>query len=121
MRDVAISISPGHRSETWCADVAARVDSRIRAAVSQTGRRPSLFLSSAVFVAAARAGIFYELSMLNICFGGQVYEAQRELRFAFDDALTTVINGLTAYDADADGAISTAEAKPMHYTMQAAR
>ena len=65
-------------------------------------------------------GIRYSLAQRGIAHGGQIYEAQRELRFASDDTLAQVIQGL-AYDGDSDGAISTDEARPLHYTIQAVR
>lgn len=121
VRELVLELGGGNRSEQWCAGVAARVDDKIRAKLSQTGRRPSLYLSAAVFLDVARQGIRYELAQKGICLGGQVMEAQRELRFAFDDQLAQVVQGLPAYDADADGAITGSEAKPRHFTIQATR
>ena len=121
VREIVAEIGGGNRAETWCADVALRVDDMIRGKVMQTGRRPSLYLSSALFSNVARSGIRYELAKRGICLGGQVYEAQRELRFAFDDELATVITGLQTYDSDADGAIAGAESKPILFTIQASR
>lgn len=108
------------RSEQWCADLAAMVDAEIRGKVEATGRRPWAYLSPMAFVSAARQGIRYELSRRGIAHGAQIYEAQRELRFAFDDSLSSVIGAL-AYDKDADGAISGAEGRPMFSTIQAVR
>jgi hypothetical protein len=117
VREIAAELGAGSWSETRCDDVAARVADKIRGRIQQTGRRPALYLSSEVFADVARAGIRYELAQRGVCLGGQVYEAQRELRFAFDDQLTQVITGLAAYDSDADGKISAAEAKPMAFTI----
>ncbi len=108
------------RSEQWCSDVADKVDQALRAKVEATGRRPWAFLSPMAFVAAARQGIRYELATRGIAHGGQIYEAQRELRFAFDDNLNSVITSL-AYDKNADGAISGAESRPMFSSIQAVR
>jgi hypothetical protein len=121
VRDVVIELGGGQRSNQWCQDVADRVDAKIRGRIAQTGRRPSLYLSSVVFAEAARAGIRFELAQRGICLGGQVYEAQRELRFAFDDALEAVVAGLAAYDTTADGQIDAAEAAPNHFSIQAVR
>ncbi len=121
VREVVLELGGGNRSEQWCADVAARVDDKIRGKLSQTGRRPSLYLSASVFLDVARQGIRYELAQKGICLGGQVYEAQRELRFAFDDQLAQVIGGLPAYDTNADGAITGSETRPKHFSVQATR
>jgi len=102
-------------------DVADKVNEAIRAKLAQTGRRPSLYLSSLVFQDVARAGIRYELAMRGVAHGGQVIEAQRETRFAFQDGLTTVITGLSAFDANADGQIDSNEARPMHFTIRGVR
>lgn len=109
------------RSAESVRQVADRVDQKIRLAVERTGKRPWLHLSSAMFHDAARAGIRYELALQGLVLSGDVYEAQRELRFAFDDALATVTQGLASYDADADGSISADEAKPDHFVIQAVR
>lgn len=110
------------RSEQWCQGVADRVDEVIQAKLLSTGRRPWLYLSSMVFYDAARTGIRYELSQRGVAFGGQIYEAQRELRFAFDDKLAQVIQGLQGIkDDNGDGIIDPAEAKPKYRTLQVYR
>jgi len=109
------------RSGETARQVADRVDQKIRLSIERTGRRPWLHLSSAMFHDAARAGIRYELALQGLVLSGDVYEAQRELRFAFDDALATVTQGLASYDRDADGAISADEARPRHFVIQAVR
>lgn len=121
VREIVSEIGGGNRAEAWCADVASRVDDMIRGKVMQTGRRPALYLSSALFANVARSGIRYELSKRGLCLGGQIYEAQRELRFAFEDELATVITGLQTYDSDADGAITGTESRPQLFTIQALR
>lgn len=121
VREIVAELGGGSRSELWCQDVADRVDDKIRGRILQVKRRPWLYLSSSVFSDAARAGIRYELAQRGICLGGQVYEAQRELRFAFDDQLAQVVTGLAAYDTDADGAISGTEASPLSFTIQGVR
>lgn len=110
------------RAGQWCGDVADRVDQVIQAKLLQTGKRPWLYLSSSVFADAARAQIRYELSQQGIALGGQIYEAQRELRFAADDKIATVITGLQGIlDTDNDGKISAAEQKPRGRTVQVTR
>lgn len=99
-------------AEARCQDVADKVNDKIRAKLAQTGKRPSLYLSSLVFADVARSGIRYELALRGVAHGGQVLEAQRETRFAFEDGLTSVITGLSAYDSNADGQIDATEARP---------
>jgi len=108
------------RSAQWCADIAAEVDATLRARVEATGRRPWAFLSPTAFRGAGLAGIRYELSKRNIAWGGQVYEAQRELRFAFDDLLSGVVGSL-AYDDNDDGKIDADEAAGWHGVIQVVR
>lgn len=119
VRDILAEMGDS-RSERWCAEVASRVDENIRGRLAETGRRPWAFISSAPFRRCALVGIRYELSQRGIAHGGQIYEAQRELRFAFDDALAGVIGSLS-YDSDQDGAIDAAEARSLHFTIQAVR
>ena len=108
------------RSNQWCADVVQRVNDSLLQRVEATGRRPWAFLSSSAFIGAARQGIRYELALQGIAHGGQIYEAQRELRFAFDDALSGVVGSL-AYDQNDDGKIDEDEARPSLGTIQAIR
>lgn len=119
VRDVLAEMGDS-RSERWCAEVAERVDENIRGRLAETGRRPWAFISSGPFRRCALVGIRYELSQRGIAHGGQIYEAQRELRFAFDDALAGVIGSLS-YDSDQDGAIDATEARSLHYSIQAVR
>jgi len=109
------------RSDESVTRVASRVDSKIKLAIERTGRRPHLYLSSGMFEDAARAGMRYELALQGLVLSGDVYEAQRELRFAFDDSLAQVVQGLASYDRDADGTLSTAEQTPQHFVMRAVR
>lgn len=118
---VVAELGGGIRPEAWCQDVADRVTDRIKGKIAQTGRRPWLYLSSSVFADAARQGIRYELAQRGIAHGGLIYEAQRELRFAAEDTLATVITSLAGYDKNADGTIDGDEARPMHFTCQVVR
>lgn len=121
VREIVAELGGGSRKAAFCDDVLARVNDMIKAALLQTGRRPSLYLASGLFTDVARQGIRFELARRGICLGGQVYEAQRELRFAFDDALAKVVMGLSAYDSDGDGVVSAREATPLHYSIRATR
>jgi len=119
VRDVLAEMGTS-RSDQWCAAVASRVDDMVRARLVETNRRPWMYLSSAAFRRCSLAGIRFELAQRGMAHGGQVYEAQRELRFSFDDALASAIGGII-YDADGDGVIDASETKPMHFTAQATR
>ena len=109
------------RSDEAADRIAERVNGKMRLAIERTGRRPWLYLSSAMFEDAARAGVRYELALQGLVLSGSVYDAQRELRFAFEDALSTVIQGLASYDSDASGDLSAAEMRPLHFTIRARR
>ncbi len=110
------------RSEQFCQSVADRVDEVVQGRILTTGRRPQMYLASTAFADAARAGIRYELSLRNIALGGQIYEAQRERRFSFDDKLATVITGLQGItDANQDGKLDAQEQRPRGYTVQVTR
>lgn len=102
-------------------DVADKVNEAIRAKLSQTGRRPSLYLSSLVFQDVARAGIRHELALRGVAHGGQIVESQKETRYAFQDGLSTVVTSLAAYDSNADGKVDGEESRPMHFTIKAVR
>lgn len=119
VRDV-LTVSFGEsRSESYCAKVADRVNEQMRAKILQTGRRPWLFLSSESFRPAAEQGIRYVLAQDGIALGGQPYEALRELRFAFDDALTAVLTSVAGYDKDMDGKVLGE--RPMGYSIRTVR
>ena len=111
------------RPAAWCQAVADRVDTTIQGELLATGKRPQLYLSSSVFTDAARAAIRYELSKSGIALGaGQIYEAQRELRFAADDKLVKVITGLQGItDTDNNGKIEGKETEIRGYTVQVTR
>lgn len=121
VRDIVAELGGGNRSETWCQDVADQVDQAIRGKINQTGRRPSLYLSGRLFQDVSRTGIRYELAQRGMCFGGNVAEAQRELRFAFDDKMAQVIQGLSAYDQNQDGRLDSQERKPVGSSVRARR
>lgn len=110
------------RGQVFCQSVADRVDETIRGKLLATGRRPWLYLSSAVFLDAAIAQIRYELAVRGIAFGNQIYEAQRELRFAADDKLQGVIAGLQGItDTDANGKFDGPETRPRGFTSRVTR
>jgi hypothetical protein len=103
-----------------CTRIANRVSDKIKAALIQSGRRPSMYLSPDVFRPAAEAGIRYALAEDGIILGSNVYEAQRETRFAFHDQLTQAIQG-QVIDRDGDGKLSSSELKPMGNSFRVTR
>jgi hypothetical protein len=106
--------------QALCTRIANRVSDKIKAALIQSGRRPSAYLSPDVFRPAAEAGIRYALAEDGIILGSNVYEAQRETRFAFHDQLTQAIQGQVS-DRDGDGKLSTSELKPMGNSFRVTR
>ena len=121
VREIVQEIGGGARLEAWCGQIAGRVNNKIEAKLAQTGRRPWLYLGSQVFADIARSGIRYELSLQGIALGQDIYAAQRELRFAFDDGLTELITSLQGYDKNGDGKIDASEAKRTYATIQVTR
>lgn len=121
VRSVLANTYQEKKSETFCDRIAQLVNERIRGAVQRTGRRPWLYLSGLVFNEAARQGIRYALAEEGVYPGGDAISAQRELRFAFDDAIAAALTA-AAYDPNADG--STEGGVPPQsalYTLQAVR
>lgn len=104
VRSVLANTYQERKSEAFCDRVAELVNGRIRGAVQRTGRRPWLYLSGLVFGEAARQGIRYALAEEGVYPGGDAISALRELRFAFDDAMTQALTA-AAYDGNADGAV----------------
>lgn len=120
VRDVLSVSFQEKRSEAYCAAAAVRVNELLKAKLIQTGRRAWLYVSGEAFRPAAEHGIRYVLAQDGIALGGQPYEALRELRFAFDDAVTAVLTSAQGYDADKDGTLSPSERKAT-FTLQAVR
>jgi len=122
VREILNDMKAGSRSDTFCSEVADKSDQKIRAKILLTMRRPELYVSAQLFADAGRAAIRYELAQRGICFAGQsIYDAQTALRYAFDDQMTSVITGLTAYDSNSDGKITGSEVRPIGSTVQAVR
>lgn len=116
-----LAISYGEkRSQSYCDQVAERVNNKLRAKILQTGRRPWLYISAQSFSEAADKGIRYSLAEDGICQSGQIYEAQRETRFAFDDAVAAALLA-TPYDKDADGQLAPTEVKPLGWSIPVTR
>lgn len=109
--------SDSRRSESWCLSVAQRADSHVRSALASVQRRPWLFLSSQIFSEAGAAAMRYELALAGICHGGQIYDAQRETRYAMTDSIAKVLTSLAGYDSNADGKTSD-EPRPLGQTIR---
>lgn len=121
VRSVLANTYQERKSESFCDRVAQLVNERIRGAVQRTGRRPWLYLSGLVFNEAARQGIRYALAEEGVYPGGDAISAQRELRFAFDDAMAGALTA-AAYDSNADGATDAGvPTQAAIYTLQAVR
>ena len=104
VRSILANSFQERKSESFCDRVAELVNDRIKGQVQRTGRRPWLYLSPYVFAEAARQGVRYTLAEEGIYPGGDAISAVRELRFAFDDAMSQAIRA-AQYDADATGQI----------------
>jgi hypothetical protein len=108
------------RSDSWCERIAARANEQIKGALAAVQRRPYLYASEQKFREAALRAMRYELAIDSICLGGQVFEAQRESRFAMSDELSRVLTSLAEYDADNTGKTDT-NPRPLGMSVQASR
>jgi hypothetical protein len=98
------------KSEAFCDRVAELANSRIRGAIQRTGRRPWLYLSPLVFTEAARQAIRYALAEEGVYQGGDAIAAQREMRFAFEDAMTQALTA-ASYDGNNTGTVEESTPK----------
>ena len=91
------------RSDDFCQGVADRVNTKIRNAIEQTGRRPYLYVSPGAFTEVAQAGARWVLADQGIGLVGDLAGLVREYRFAFNDEMTRAVAGLKGYDKDNEG------------------
>lgn len=121
VRSVLANSFQERKSEAFCDRVASTVSDRIQSQIYRTGRRPWLYLSPYVFAEAARQGIRYTLAEEGIYPGGDAIAAVREMRFAFEDAMTQALTA-AAYDSTASGQVDTsAQSTGGIYTIRAVR
>jgi hypothetical protein len=120
-RHMADVYSDGKRSEAWCDQVAKRANDGVRSVIAAAQRRPWLYLSDASFRDAALASMRYELALMGIALGGQVYEAQRETRYALADSLSRVLTSALAYDRDQSGNVTSPSTRGLGPSVQATR
>ena len=91
------------RSDDFCRGVAERVNTKIRNAIEQTGRRPYLYVGPGAFSEVAQVGARWVLADQGIGLVGDLAGLVREYRFAFNDEMAKAVAGLKGYDADNDG------------------
>lgn len=121
VRSVLANSFQERKSEAFCDRIADTVNQRIQGQVYRTGRRPWMYLSPHVFAEAARQGIRYTLAEEGIYPGGDAISAVREMRFAFEDAMTQAI-AAAAYDTNASGTVEqTTGGSGGLYTIRAVR
>ena len=102
--------------------VARCANELIRTAINLTGRRPELYISSGVFASVAESAVSYQMAKDGKCLGGDIFAAQRELRFQFEDGMTRIISSATtAYDSDANGKLQGEELQRSSFTIQVIR
>lgn len=94
------------RSDDFCKGVADRVNTKIRNAIEQTGRRPYLYVAPGAFAEVAQVGARWVLADQGIGLVGDLASLVREYRFAFNDEMAKVVAGLKGYDKDNDGKIT---------------
>lgn len=94
------------RSDDFCRGVADRVNTKIRNAIEQTGRRPYLYVAPGAFAEVAQVGARWVLADQGIGLVGDLASLVREYRFAFNDEMQKVVASLKGYDKDNDGKIT---------------
>ena len=121
VRDVLALAYQDERSEQFCAQVADRVNAKVKNALEASGRRAHLYAGGgSVFSEAVQAGIRWVLAELGVAPMGDLVSTIREFRFAFGDETTRVIASLKGYDSDADGKVTGAE-RTIFYTLRGVR
>lgn len=94
------------RSDDFCRGVADRVNTKVRNAIEQTGRRPYLYVAPGAFAEVAQVGVRWVLADQGIGLVGDLAGLAREYRFAFNDEMIKVVASLKGYDKDNDGKIT---------------
>jgi hypothetical protein len=97
--ELLASVYQTSRSEEFCRGVAERVNTKVRNAIEQTGRRPYLYVSPGAFAEVAQVGARWVLADMGVALLGDIATLVREYRYAFGDELEKCIAGLKAYDA----------------------
>lgn len=119
---VTSTFREGRRTQLWCQDIADRATERIRRHLLATNRRPHLFPDPAALRESAWTAVRWTLAEEGYGQQGEgVSESIRQLRYQFNDEITAVVQSLTAYDADADGAISADEQRGGFFTAAVSR
>lgn len=108
-------------AEALCVGIARRANSRLYSKVCESGTRPNMFLGSNVIAGAADAALRFQLALDGHALGGDPYAAQRETRFAFEDAVLNLLKSATPRDKDEDGALSPTELRPYARTLRIVR
>ena len=92
------------RSDLWCERVADAVNTRIRAYLRSSGRRPDLIADHGDFKIGASYALDLVLAEHNVLVSSDdVLDTRERLRDAFSAEMNLVLSGCTYYDADDDG------------------
>lgn len=101
--------SDDSRSDAFCAAIADRASDKIAQALRSSGRRAHLFPDPAILTDPTWQAVRLLLAEQGYVPEGDATAFAREMRFALQDSLATVVKSLSGYDADGDGAISDDE------------
>jgi len=114
---VAQAFPSAARESQFYADVADRANSWIRSRIEATGKRPSLYGSSAAFRECGRlVSQLYLAERGFIPRGMDPQSYYRDLSFRANEELRTQIAGLRNYDEDGDGVLTDADLKARGWT-----
>jgi len=119
---VAQAFPSASRELQFYADVAGRANNWIRSRIEATGKRPSLYGSSAAFRECGRLAVQLYLAERGLIPRGmdpQTY--YRDLSFRANEELRTQIAGLRQYDENADGVLSEDDRRARGYTASVRR
>lgn len=114
---VAQAFPSASRESQFYADIADRANGWIRSRIEATGKRPSLYGSSAAFRECGRlASQLYLAERGFIPRGMDPQTYYRDLSFRANEELRTQIAGLRNYDEDGDGVMTANDLKARGWT-----
>ncbi len=119
---VAQAFPSAQRPFQFYADIAERANGWIRSRIEATGRRPSLYGSSAAFREAGRliAQMYLaERGLIPRGFDSESY--RRDLSFRSNEELRTQVAGLRNYDHDGDGSLTSQDLAARGFTARMRR
>lgn len=121
VRETVATLFGESPSEDLCAAIARRANTRLYSKICESGLRANMFLGTNVLASASDAALRYQLALDGHALGGDPYAAQRETRFAFEDAILQLLKSAAPRDTNEDGALSPNELRPFSRTIRVVR